>query len=270
MSWKTIAVAVAAVLAFGAARAPFEDQLTRRFREAHFFHSRLTLNLRQQTTQMIFVAALGGLRAAVADYLWIRNYEAFADTNWGRMKLLMDATCSLQPRAILFWENAGWHMAWNASISAEKNHEQQPREALRLKASREYIRLGEDYLLRGLQYNWENAKLFEALGDLYMRRTNDHCRAAWAYFEAAKRPNAMGFSRRFAVYSLAKCPGHEQETLELLRALYRQGKEQRTPTALILLRDFQEKLEVPAGERIDVTNDLKEGTPGRRKQPPAK
>jgi hypothetical protein len=269
MNWKPISIAAAAVLAFGAIRAPIEDRLTGEFRQAHFFQSQLTLNLRRQTTQMLFVAALGGLRAAVADYLWIQNYEAFVDTNWGRMKVLMDATCALQPRAVMFWENASWHMAWNASIAAEKNRDQL-REALRMKASREYIALGEDYLLRGLEYNWDSAKLYEALGDLYSRRMNDPCRAAWAYFEGAKRSNTMGFTYRFGVYALAKCPGHEEETLRLLRELYHQGPSQRTPTALVLLRDFQEKLKVPAAERIDITKDLEEATPGRRKQPPAK
>jgi hypothetical protein len=55
-----------------------------------------------------------------------------------------------------------------------------------------------------------------------------------------------------------------------LRGLYHEGPNQRTPTALVLLRDFQEKLKVPAAERIDITKDLEEATPGRRKAPSPK
>src|SRR4051794_28624332 len=66
MNWRPLSVFVLALVLFGAARLPFESRLTEQFREAHFFQSQLNLEVRAQTTQMGFIAALGGLRAPVA------------------------------------------------------------------------------------------------------------------------------------------------------------------------------------------------------------
>jgi hypothetical protein len=254
------------LLAFGAARLPFEAKLTRDFRQANFFLSQLNLDVREQTTQMGFVAALSGMRAPVADLIWCQTYDAFADTDWGRLKILLDAATTLQPRTILFWDNASWHMAWNASVAALKEPNQ-PREALRLKASREYIALGEQYLFRGIGYNSDRARLFDLLGMLYHQRMNDPCKSSWAYFEAAKRPDAMGYVRRFALYQLAKCPGHEADTLRLLLELYHRGPQERTPSLLKLIEELQVTLNVPQAERIDITEDLREATPRRATAP---
>ena len=43
--------------------------------------------MREQTGQMGFLAALGGLRSVVADYAYIRAYMAFEQTEWGRAEV---------------------------------------------------------------------------------------------------------------------------------------------------------------------------------------
>ena len=260
MPWRRALLLFLLLVAFGAVRLPLERSLTRGYREAGFLKSQLNMDVRAQTGQMGFVAALSGFRAIVADYVWIRAYTAWENVEWGRMKLLMDTATTLQPRATLFWDTAGWHMAWNASVAALEN-KHQPRETLRIKAQREYIRLGEDYLLRGIAANPDKAMLFDRLGLLYAQKMNDPCRASWAYYEAAKRPDAMRYVHRFAVYQLAACPGHEQDALQELRRLYHEGKQERLPTLLKLLDQLQTKLNVPAAERIDIRQDLQEGTP---------
>ena len=83
---------------------------------------------------MGFLAALSGFRAVVADLLWIQAHTAWENTDWGRMKLLFDTVTTLQPRAIVFWEGAAWHMAWNASVAALENRSE-PRLALRVQGS---------------------------------------------------------------------------------------------------------------------------------------
>ncbi len=255
-----LSVLLLGLLAFGLARLPFERGLAREYRAAGFHQSDLTLDVREQVGQMGFIAALSGFRSVVADVLWIRAHIAWEDTQWGRMKLLFDSATQLQPRAVLFWDNAAWHMAWNASVAALSDP-RQPREVLRKKAAREYIALGEDYLLRGARYNWDRAILFDRLGFLYMQKMEDHCRASWAYFEAAKRPDAMGYVHRFALYELAKCPGHEREAYDLLVALYHSGENERLPTLLKLIDQMQIKLNIPDAERIDTARDRAAATP---------
>ncbi len=270
MSVRRILLCLLGLALFGALKLPLERQLTREYRAAHFLQSQLNADVREQAGQMGFVAALSGFRSVVADVLWIRAYAAWeGNPQWGRMKFLFDAATTLQPRSMMFWDNAAWHMAYNASIAALNNPDQ-PREALRIKAQREYIRLGEEYLLRGIGYNSDRAMLFDRLGMLYQQKMNDHCKAAWAYFEAAKRHDAMGYVHRFALYELAKCPGHEAEALKLLLEAYHSGVNERTPSLLKLIETLQEKLKVPPGERIDIAKDLEEATPRRAPAPAPK
>lgn len=246
--------AAIALLAFGAAKLPFERALMSEHRAAHFHSSDLNVDLREQIGQEGFIAALSGFRSVVADLLFIRAHIAWENTEWGRMKLLFDATTSLQPRATMFWEGASWHMAYNASVAALEDPNQ-PREALRVKAQREYFKLGEQYLLRGIQFNSDRAILYDRLGLLYQDKFKDPCKAAWAYGEAAKRPDAMPYVRRLAVYNLAQCPGHEQEAYEKLKALYNEGPDERLPTLLKRLDELQDKLNIPPAERIDTSAD---------------
>jgi hypothetical protein len=253
---RRVLVAILAVLAFGAAKLPLERSLRATQIAAHFHSAELNVDLREQIGQGSFMAALSGFRSIVADLLFIRAHVAWENTEWGRMKLLFDAVTSLQPRATMFWEGAAWHMAYNASVAALED-ENQPREALRIKAQREYFKIGEEYLLRGTQFNPDRAILFDRLGALYADelKFNDPCKAAWAYGEAAKRPDAMPYTKRLAVYNLSKCPGHEHEAYLKLRDLYNEGPGERLPTLLKRIDELQDKLNIPTSERIDTSAD---------------
>jgi hypothetical protein len=176
------------------------------------------------------------------------------------MKFLMDAVTTLQPRAVIFWDQAAWHMAWNAGVAALQNAKQ-PRESLRIKAEREYVQLGEQYLLEGLKHNPDRAFLYEKLGDLYSRKMADHCRAADAYLEAAKRPDVMPYVEREGAFEMSKCSGREREAYELLLRLYKKSENERVPTLLKLLDRLQQELNIPPEQRVDITADLKAGTP---------
>lgn len=253
---RRLITVIIGLLLFGAVRLPLEERLRQEQRQAHFHTAELSIDMREQIGQGGFIAALSGFRSIVADLLFIRAHVAWENTEWGRMKLLFDATTSLQPRATMFWEGAAWHMAYNASVAAYED-ERQPREALRLKAQREYFQIGEQYLLRGTTFNPDRAVLFDRLGLLYQDKFKDPCRASWAYFEAAKRPDAMPYVKRLAVYNLAHCPGHEQRAYELLKELYNRGEGERLPTLLKRIDELQEKLNVPAAERIDTSKDWK-------------
>jgi hypothetical protein len=246
---KARLLAVLILLGFGAARLSFEEKLTREHRAAFFHGAKLDLELRQQLGQMGFLAALSGFRAVVADVLWIQAHSAWERTEWGRMKLLFDAVTALQPRAVLFWDNAAWHMAWNASVAAFEDRTQ-PREVLRIKAQREYFKIGEDFLLRGIQNNPERPVLYDRLAMLYRSKMNDHEKSAAAYQKCSQLPGAPEYAKRFAAYELAQVPGKEQEAYERLLSFYNLGQKEQLPTLVRLLRELEEKLNVPSGQRI--------------------
>jgi hypothetical protein len=247
---RRVLIAFAALLVFGAARMPFERHLEAEHKAAYFHGARLDLGLREQIGQMAFLAALSGFRALVADGLYLYAHALWERTEWGRMKLNFDGVVALQPRCVLFWDQAAWHMAWNASVAAREDP-RQPREALRIKAQREYFKLGEDYLLRGVANNPDSPTLYDRLGFLYRDKYGDHCKAAEVYARCVQVPGAPAYARRFAAYELAQCPGHEREAYEQLRALYQKGQEEHLPTLLKWLGILQEKLDIPKEQRLD-------------------
>src|SRR5205809_3021557 len=148
---RLLLVLVSLIL-IGANKLPVERDLAVIHRQEHFRGVEFNLDLREKLGQLGFIAALSGFRAIVADGLFIQANVAWERTEWGRVLLLFQQITTLQPRVIMFWDMAAWHMAWNASVAA-MNDKSQPRLALRVKAQREYFALGKDFLERGRKKN---------------------------------------------------------------------------------------------------------------------
>jgi len=241
-------VVLAAVIGLGALKLPIERNLAVLHRQEHFRGVEFNLDLREKLGQLGFLAALSGFRAIVADALFIQAYSAWENTEWGRMLLLFRHVTTLQPRVLLFWDTAAWHMAWNASVAA-MNDRNQPRLALRVKAQREYFALGKDFLERGIKNNPDRPDLYEALARLYKEKYKDHERASEYYAKAAAVPGAAPWDRRFSAYELSECEGREREAYKRLRSLYDEGEKERLPTLIKRLKFLEDKLEIPQEQR---------------------
>ncbi len=244
-----VLVVLAILLAVGGIKLPIERDLAMQHRYEHFRSVEFNLNLREKLGQLGFIAALSGFRAIVADALFIKAYAAWERTEWGRILLLFRHITTLQPRVLLFWDTAAWHMAWNASVAA-MNDQTQPRLALRVKAQREYFALGKDFLENGIKNNPDRPQLYEALARLYKEKYKDHERASEFYAKAAALPDAAKFDRRFSAYELSYCEGREREAYERLRGLYDEGPQERLPTLITRLKFLENKLNIPPDQRI--------------------
>jgi tetratricopeptide (TPR) repeat protein len=242
-------IVLAALFVVGALKLPVERNLAVLHRQEHFRGVEFNLDLREKIGQLGFIAALSGFRAMVADALFIQAYSAWENTEWGRMLLLFRHITTLQPRVLLFWDTAAWHMAWNASVAA-MNDQTQPRLALRVKAQREYFALGKDFLERGIKNNPDRPELYEALARLYKEKYKDHERASEFYAKAAALPGAPTFDKRFSAYELSYCEGREREAYERLRHLYDMGPQERLPTLIKRLKVLEDKLEISQEQRI--------------------
>ena len=254
---KRVLAVVALLLAFGLAKLPLERALTREHQAAFFHGAKLDMQLREQIGQGAFIAALSGFRSVVADFLWIRTEAAWERTEWGRLVLLYNSMTTLQPRMTLFWEDAAWQMAWNAAKNARDNPDQ-PRQSLRIRAERQYIDLGRDYLERGIRNNPDRFILYDRLGFLLKDKAKDHAGASAAYAKAAEFKDAMPYEKRFAAYELSFCQGQEAEAYARLRRLYDLGKQERLPTLLRRLRAMEEKLQVPPDQRVYIPAETRQ------------
>lgn len=253
--WFRISVVMAILLLFGALRLPIESRMTGQYRAAYFHGAKLNLSLRQQIGQLSFLAALGGFRALIADGLWIQAYTDWTHTQWGKMLFLLNNVTALQPRNIMFWDEASWQMAYNASAYVI-NDPGEPNLGVRLKRQHEYFLIGKDFLERGIQNNPDRYKLYENLATVYRDKFIDHCAAAVQFDKAAHLPGCPGYEVRFAAYELSKCPGHEREAYKELVRLYRLGQQQWLPTLLQRISELQVSLDIPASQRINIPENL--------------
>src|SRR2546430_1377329 len=240
---------LAVLIALGTLKLPVERDLAALHRQEHLRAVEFNLNLREKLGQLGFIAALSGFRALVADIVFIKAHVAWERTEWGRVLLLFRQATTLQPRAILFWDMAAWHMAWNASVAA-LNDPAQPRQALRIKAQREYFAMGKDFLEEGIRNNPEKPQLYESLARLYKDKYKDHASAREFWAKAAALPGAPSYDKRFAAYELSYCEGREAEAYAELHRLYNLGEKERLPTLITRLKFLENKLNIPQDQRI--------------------
>jgi hypothetical protein len=238
-----------ALLLFGLLRLPIEKNLDVRHREAHLRTAAIDIGLREQIGQLAYAAALSGFRSLVAAFLWIEAHAAWEQTAWGRMAGLFQSVTTLQPRSLVYWDLASWHMAWNASVAARENPEE-PSEFLRQRSEREYHRLGREFLERGIANNPDRYLLHERMGVLLRDKFGDHCGAADAFGKAAAMVEAPPYAKRLAAYELAACKGREREAYEKLREIYLLGEAERMPRLIALINDLEAKLDIPARDRL--------------------
>jgi len=228
---------------------PWQIELQHLDRSAHFRSATLDLGLRERVGQAAFIAALSGFRAPVAALLWISAHAAWEKTEWGKMDALFESVTTLQPRVLLYWDIAAWHMAWNARASALQDLTQ-PSEVLRERSAGHYVALGRNFLERGIKNNPDQYLLYESLGRLAGTRESDHGAAADAYAKAASLTNAPAYLKRLAAYESSLTPGREREAYERLLSLYHEGAQQRVPTLVTRLHELEQKLGIPKDQWV--------------------
>jgi hypothetical protein len=239
--WKNAVLAVA-LLAFGAARMPFEAGLSRELRAAGLFPPPLEIGTREKIGQTSTAVALGGLRTLVATFLNLRAFTFFTEQRWNDVENTYGMIVDLAPRTRYYWETGSWHMAYNAASYYLNDSKLPP--LRRREAWRSSILKGRAFLERGIRNNPDDWSILANLGFLLSDANKLHAfrdpnealaAAAEAYRRAHETGNALGYVRRAWFYSLARVEGREAEALSLARRLYAEGPHNRTPTLLVLL-----------------------------------
>ena len=205
-----------------------------------------TSDLREQIGQLGFLAALSGFRSLVADVIFIQAHVAWENTEWGRVLLLFREATTLQPRSILFWDMAAWHMAWNASVAALHDPNLSLTRRLRRKAADGIHRARERFPRARDQ---EQSRSPAALRIARPPRRGQ-ARTITPPPRAFTRrpptlPGATEYDERFAAYELSYAPGQERAAYDALLALYRRGPSERLPTLLKRLKFLEDKLDIP-------------------------
>ena len=135
-------------------------------------------------------------------------------------------------------------MAWNASVAA-LNDRTQPREALRVKAQREYFALGKDFLERGIRNNPDRPQLYErsrVFTATSITITKMHRTTTLRPRNVRVRP-VMKKDSPPTSFLIAK--DARDEAYERLHELYLAGENERLPTLITRLKYLETKLGIP-------------------------
>jgi tetratricopeptide (TPR) repeat protein len=239
--------AIAVLLLLGVVKLPVDRQATQHLQKARLLSPPVDLGLRESFGQMSFAAALGGLRSLVASITYLQAYEEWKNTRWAKVDSLFQLTTRLQPRYGRYWDEAAWHMAYNAASSYLYNEELE--EGLRAKFYRDHVQRGLNILKEGLRALPDDAQLWNSLAEIYERRVNDPYKAAECYLQAFRVTKNARFAR-FAGYQYAetKDPALWKKGYDLLKAVYDRG--QRQPTLINTLKSLEERLHIPLVQQI--------------------
>ncbi len=239
--WQRNGILAVAVLAFGAARLPFEAGLAKELRKAGLTPPPIEIGTRDKIGQTSSAVVLGGLRTLVATFMNLRAFGFFEEQKWDKVAETYDTIVDLAPHSSYYWDNGSWHLATKAA-SYYRNDSTLP--ALRRReAWRASIYRGRAFLERGIRNNPDDPILLSSMGALLSSEykfpafrdfNKTFAEAADYYRRAANTGKALGFVRRSELYALARVPGKEKESLALARSLYA-GQRNRVPTLMMLL-----------------------------------
>lgn len=253
---KGTAVALLALVLWGACKLPWEEHLAAR--RAAIMHGQvpaMSFQLRDSLGQGLTLAALGGLRGVAANFIWISLTTAWENQQWTRVRTLAEFAVLLQPRVSFFWENGAWHLAWNASVAALNYPRPDTSPTQRERESRQWIEAGREMLERAIAANPEKYQLRMRLAELYQQRLNDHATAARYYMEASRIPGASPLAERFAGYALERA-GRKQEAYQWWLQLWHSSSDhpdigpRQWPKIRERIENLEKELNIPHDKRL--------------------
>ena len=241
------------LLAMGVARLPLEERLTQSLRSQGLQTAPPEVSWQENFGQM-FLATLGGLRNLVASITYLQAYTAWSDLDWGRVDSLMTLTTRLQPSEPSYWDEASWHMAYNAASSFRNQTDL--RFAIKHRLFRDHVQRGIDILREGLRYLPDNPRLLVRLGDIYVHRQPDPRQSSECYLRAHQKGAPANYER-FAAYEMVKL--NDRASWEKAYAILKRYWDRGAPFTGMgsLQRDLpvlEERLNVPAAQRIRITS----------------
>ncbi|MDZ4405844.1 hypothetical protein [Prosthecobacter sp.] len=239
--------AIAVLLVFGVAKLPLEEHVTQDLRKQKMLDEPIRLGVGENLGQAGIAASLGGLRGLAASMFQLRAHLEFTHVNWAKVDSLYKLVTRLQPRNVRYWEEASWHMAYNAASYYLYNQELKP--ALRGQLFHDHVMRGVAILEEGLKFLPDHPRLWQKLGDTHWHRSKDFKQAGDAYWNSFQH-GGLNFTERFAGFAYAQSndPDSWRKGYAILKRHYDANKA--TPGLVEFLKLLEQNLHIPTEQRI--------------------
>lgn len=172
--------------------------------------------------QGLVVGVLGGFRAVMADFLWIRTNTIWERRDRVKLDAMVRLVTTLDPRPDFFWINGARMIAYDVPhwrIREEGGYDQVP-ESRQQAIDRDQAEQAFAMLERAREFHPDKAKLYLEVGQIYLNRLKDNENAAKWFLLASQQPDAPYFAAR--IYAeLLRRQGKDAEAYEYLKQLHR-------------------------------------------------
>jgi tetratricopeptide (TPR) repeat protein len=204
--------------------------------------------------QGLVVGVLGGFRAILADFLWIRTNTIWERRDRAKLDAMVRLVTTLDPRPEFFWINGSRMIAYdvpNWRIREEGGYDAVPE--VRQKAiDREQAGQALELLDEALEFHPDKAKLYLEKGQIYLNRLKDYANAAQWFQKASQQDDAPYFAAR--IYAeLLRRQGKDAEAYAFLKNLHRELPDVPFAQKGIILeriRELEKTLQIPFWERF--------------------
>jgi hypothetical protein len=201
--------------------------------------------------QGVALGMLGGFRAILADFTWIRMYTVWETHDLPTTATLIRLVTTLDPRPAYFWLNGARIVAYDMTswrILAAGGYERLAEPEQR-RIAREQGQLALRALDAGLVFHATSAEFWIERANIELNGLHDVAAAAQSYRRAWEQPHAPYYAARLHAELLRK-DGQKRAALDWLIKLYPQlppGDEAAdAPLVLARIRELERELAVPA------------------------
>jgi tetratricopeptide (TPR) repeat protein len=204
------------------------------------------------------VAMPGGMRALIADGLWLKVYAAWADRDPARTEALIHWVTLVDDRPTHFWVNGARIIAYDVPEwrLAGTNGGPVPSE-VRKRVIEEQACEALDYLAEARIHHPESGAIWVEMGNIHLYRRKDLALAADCYRRAAESRDVPYYAARIHAELLRRL-GRDQEAYDWLCRLHPTlpGDDEAAMPDLVLrrIRDLEDKLQVADKYRYRQTN----------------
>ena len=250
-SAKLASVAFAALWATGVVVQPLRERVER-LNECRR-PSSLAGEPAQVTGAGVSAAMLGGLRALVADGLWLKTYRAWAACDLAATERLIRLVTTVDDRPVYYWLNGARIMAYDMSEWRRAAHARGGGSTDgegRIVEEQAETALG--YLADAHRRHPESAAVCVETANIHLYRRGDLLSAAEWYRRAAGLPGAPYYAARIHAELLRRLGRDREAYLWLCRLhpnLPTDDPEAMAEVVLMRIRGLEEALRIPEGNK---------------------
>jgi tetratricopeptide (TPR) repeat protein len=199
--------------------------------------------------QGLVVGVLGGFRAVMADFLWIRTNTIWERRDRVKLNAMVRLVTTLDPRADFFWINGARMIAYdvpNWRIQEEGGYADVPNSRQQA-LDREQAEQAFAMLARAREFHPNKAKLYLEVGQIYLNRLKDSANAAKWFLLASQQADAPYFAAR--IYGeLLRREGKNIEAYDFLKQLHTNLPDDpfaQKPIIYDRIRELEQELKIP-------------------------